>query len=452
MNSNNKKKYTISQYMKFILPSLLGILLFITPIYWGGKWTIGVGILAEFVKKNLNDYLAPFMILMFCLSIIITILAKLSQPAFIENNDSMKKLFDVGMFWIIIRMAGTILAILTFLEIGPEFIWSGNTGGVALGLVKVLSTWFFFSAFFIPLLLDFGIMDLVGTLIRGIMKPLFTLPGRSTLDCMASWIGSGTVGVVITTMQYDEGYYTQREACVIATCFSIVSIAFCLVVTDVIGMGHMFIQIYLTVSIVSIIAAILIPRIPPLSRKPDTYYEPVGKQINEVVPEGKTKFQWGLEKALEKANTDNSMGQVVKKGFDTVVDIWFGLCPVVMTLATAALIIAEYTPIFNIISYPIIPILNLLQIPEAAAAAPTIIVGFADMFLPAVIGQSITSELTRFIIVSLSVTQLVFMTETGPVIFRSNLKINFVELFIVFIERTIITLPIIVLIAHLFFF
>ena len=146
------------------------------------------------------------------------------------------------------------------------------------------------------------------------------------------------------------------------------------------------------------------------------------------------------------------MGQVVKKGFDTVVDIWFGLCPVVMTLATAALIIAEYTPIFNIISYPIIPILNLLQIPEAAAAAPTIIVGFADMFLPAVIGQSITSELTRFIIVSLSVTQLVFMTETGPVIFRSNLKINFVELFIVFIERTIITLPIIVLIAHLFFF
>lgn len=36
-----------------------------------------------------------------------------------------------------------------------------------------------------------------------------------------------------------------------------------------------------------------------------------------------------------------------------------------MALGTVALVIAEYTPMFTWLSYPFIPLLRLLQIPEA---------------------------------------------------------------------------------------
>ncbi len=76
------------------------------------------------------------------------------------------------------------------------------------------------------------------------------------------------------------------------------------------------------------------------------------------------------------------------------------------------------------------------------------LVGFADMFLPSVIGSGIESEITRFVVGALSLTQLVYMSEIGILILRSNIPVSFLDLFVIFVQRTVITLPIIVLIAH----
>ena len=54
-----------------------------------------------------------------------------------------------------------------------------------------------------------------------------------------------------------------------------------------------------------------------------------------------------------------------------------------MGLGTAALILAEYTPLFNWLGLPLIAVLNLFGLAESDAAAPLMFVGFTDMFLPA---------------------------------------------------------------------
>lgn len=95
--------------------------------------------------------------------------------------------------------------------------------------------------------MNYGLLDLFGTLMTKIMRPLFKLPGRSSIDSLASWIGDGTIGVLMTSKQYQEGYYTKREAAVIGTTFSVVSITFTLVVVSEVGLSHMFIPFYLTV-------------------------------------------------------------------------------------------------------------------------------------------------------------------------------------------------------------
>ncbi|MDV2685756.1 YjiH family protein [Alkalihalophilus lindianensis] len=448
-----KETMTTANKMKFIVPSLLGLFLFLIPINYGGKWTIGVGILAESAQGLTADYLPGFMVGVLVLSVLLTLVARFAEPRWVMKSDFLKGLFHVSGFWLVMRIAGASFAVMVILKVGPTFIWNDFTGGTVLyELVPVLTMWFLFAGLLMPLLLEFGLMEFIGTSLRNIMRPLFRLPGRSSIDAVASWMGSGTVGVLITTKQYEEGYYTKREAAVIATNFSVASIAFSLVVISFIGLDHMFVQFYVTVMVAGLIAAIICPRIPPLSRKQDTYYEEVGKQISEDVPKGKTSRQWALERAVAKASQVKGVSGVARKGFQNVLDIWFGLIPLVMALGTVALVIVEYTSIFVYMSYPFVPILELMRIPEAQAAAPALLVGFADMFLPAVVGSGIESELTRFVIAAVSLTQLVYMSEIGILLLRSKIPLSFLDLVIVFFQRTIITLPIIVLMAHFLFF
>ncbi|QTC40680.1 YjiH family protein [Bacillus sp. V3] len=448
-----KKEFTAKQYMKFWLPSLFGILLFLIPISVDGKVTIGLGVLADGLQAMIADYIPAIMTGIICLSALASLAVRFTDIQFFKKSPFLTALFDVTPFWLTLRWIGAAFAIITFFKIGPQYIWSEFTGGVVLyDLIPVLMVWFLFACLFMPLLLEFGLMDFFGTLVRNVMVPLFKLPGRSSIDALASWMGSGTVGVLLTTQQYEGGYYTKREAAVVATNFSIASIAFSLVIAKFLAIDHLFVQFYLTVVVTGVIAAIICPRIPPLSLKKETYYEPVGKQIEEDVPEGVSNFRWGLETAVEKAAQVKSLRGVAGSGIKNVVDIWFALIPLVMAIGTVALVIAEFTPIFDYLSYPFVPFLELLQIPEAKAAAPAMIVGFADMFLPAVVGSGIKSELTRFVIGVMSLSQLIYMSEIGILLLKSKIPISFLQLFIIFLQRTIITLPVAALMAHLFFF
>ncbi|MBM7553092.1 YjiH family protein [Thalassobacillus pellis] len=446
------KELDRKQLMRFLIPSLIGILLFLVPIPFQGKVTIGVGILAESLQGYFSSQIPLFMTILVAISALGALWVRLFNPDWVKNSALMTSLFDISYFWTVTRLAGAIIAFLTLTKAGPEFVWSDATGGTVLySLVPVLTTWFLFAALLMPFLLSFGLMEFIGTLLRKVMQPLFKLPGRSAIDATASWMGAGPVGVLITTQQFEQGYYTKREASVIATNFSIASIAFSLVVISFIGLEQYFVPFYLVVTLAVVVAAIIIPRIPPLSRKKDEYDEIAGKQIEEDVSTNQSSFQTGLQQAVEQAGKIKSYRGVIKQGLANVLDIWLGLIPIVLALGSAALILAEYTPVFVWLSYPLVPVLEWMQLPEASAAAPALVVGFADMFLPAVIGAGIESELTRFVIAGISITQLIYMSEIGVLILKSKIPLSLWELLVIFLQRTVVTLPIIVIFAHLLF-
>ncbi|MFM9269640.1 hypothetical protein ACJ7V3_05170 [Halomonas elongata] len=71
-----------------------------------------------------------------------------------------------------------------------------------------------------------------------------------------------------------------------------------------------------------------------------------------------------------------------------MLDIWLGLFPAIMAIGTVALMLTEYTPIFTYLSSPFVPLLELLGLPETQQAAPAVLVGFADIFLPAILGEA----------------------------------------------------------------
>lgn len=439
--------------LKFIIPSLIGILLFMIPVKYEGDITIPIAICSGKLVDFLGSYLVYIITITMAISAIFTFIGTVLKPKFITNNKFLSSLFTTTPLWLVIRFLGGIFGVLATFEIGPEFIISGDTGSFVLhDLLTVLFSIFLFAGLFLPLLLNFGLLEFFGALLTKVMRPLFKLPGRSSIDCITSWLGDGTLGIMLTSKQYEDGFYTQREAATISTTFSAVSITFSLVVINTVGLGNMFIPFYLTVTFAGIVAAIIIPRIYPLSKKKDIYYNGESKKIDESIPNEYTALSWGYEKAIEKARTNSSFVEFFTEGFKNVLDMWIGVLPVVMGLATIALIIATYTPIFRLLGLPFVPILQLLQVPEALAASQTLVIGFADMLLPSIVASTtISSEMTRFIIAAVSVTQLVYMSEVGGVLLGSKIPVNIKDLIIIFIERTLITLPVIVLIANIIY-
>ena len=447
----NTNKFNLVKTLKFLIPSIIGVLLFMTPIKYNENITIPVAILSGNLTDLLNNYLTYILAFILALSAIMSIVGSIIRPQFITENNFLNTLFSVSPLWLIARVIGSIFGIMVAFNMGPEFIVNEGTGiFVFYDLLTILFSIFLFAGFFLPLLLNFGLLEFFGSLLTKIMRPLFKLPGRSSIDCITSWLGDGTLGIVLTSKQYEEGFYTKKEAAIVSTTFSAVSITFSLIVIKTVGLDNMFIPFYLTVTLAGIVAAIIVPRIPPLSRKSDTYFDgSTNSKLSEEIPEGYNSFTWGYKNAVEKAEKNFNLKKFVIDGFKNVLDMWIAVLPIVMCMATLALIIAEFTPIFKTLGLPFVPILQLLGVPEARAASQTLVVGFADMLLPATIAaKTITNEMTKFIIACVSVTQLIYMSEVGGVLLGSKIPVNIKELIIIFVERTLVTLPVIVLIAN----
>ncbi len=444
----------------FLIPSIIGIILFMIPIKYDGNWTIFVKILADKIGGLVGGALPVLCVIIVTISAIMSVIS-LGRPKFITEHPILNETFSTTPVWVVIRVIGCVFIWLTYLGIDAgddktgiiHMITSGDNGGFVLGdLLTVLVIIFVIAGLLLPLLLDFGLLEYVGALLTKIMRPLFKIPGRAAVDCVTSWIGDGTLGVMLTCNQYEGGYYSAREASIIATTFSAVSITFSIVVLAQVDLMQHFGVYYMLICLIGIACAVICPRIPPLSLKKDTYLVE-GKAIPETIPsQFKSSSEYGMHLAMERVAQHQGIGEFFRNGLKNAAGMWFGVMPTVMAIGTVALVLANHTPIFDILGKPFLPLLQLLQLPEAEVASKTMIVGFTDMFTPAIIAAGgIQSEMTRFVVAVISVTQLIYLSEVGGLILGSKLPVNILELFVIFLERTIISLLIVAPIAHLLF-
>lgn len=434
---------------KFIVFSIIGFFLFLVPIPYEGSFTIPVGIVIDFVKANIHDYTLLPLIILICINAIGTIITKLFKPDFVMKNNWLKRNFDVPMLYTVSRIIGMIIALMFYFQIGPEFVTSDITSGVMIDMVRGLVSVLIVISFLMPLLTEFGIMEFLGILLNKLVRPLFLVPGRAAVDLVTSWLGASSAAVLLTKQQYDRGFYTGREAAVIMTNFSFVSIPFAYIIASVLKVEQYFTQFYIICTIAGFMIAMVMPRIYPLVKVTDEYNPKVGKQVNEIVPEGMTKLQFALHSASDRAS-DATAKEYFSQGIDMFSSIIFGLAPIIIAWGTIALILVEFTPVFTIISYPMVLLLKALGIPEAVQAAPATLTGFADMFIPPLMLANVTSIKTRFIVGGATLLQLIYMTEVGIIILESDVPLGFKDLLIVFLERTIFAILIVTALSAVF--
>ena len=444
--------------LNFLIPSIIGIIIFMIPVKFDGEWTIIVKIFADFIAKTIGDYLPALCTIIITISFVMSVLASFNMK-FIKENKLLDQTFSVTPVWLVLRILGFTVVWMVVLKnklnLGPFFdmiVADESATFILNDLLTSLVIIFVIASMLLPLLLDFGLLEFIGAIFTKIMRPVFLIPGRAAVDCITSWIGDGTLGVMLTTNQYESEYYSAKEAAIISTNFSAVSITFSLIVLSQVDMVDYFGVYYLLVCLVGIVCAIIVPRIPPLSLKKNDYVVDSNHSNEDLSENYSSSIQYGLDLAIKRAESHKGIGEFLKNGIENAFGMWFSVMPIVMIIGTASLVLANNTQVFEILGKPFLPLLNFLKVPESLAASKTMIVGFSDMFTPSIIAAStIQSQMTKFIVATISVTQLIYLSEVGGLILASSIPVNLFELFAIFIERTIISLLIVAPIAHLLF-
>ena len=435
--------------VRFVVPSALGVLIFLTPIMWDGSLTIGIGLATQWVIQLMGAYGLHLVVLVMTVTAVLTALGSIFKLRLIQTNPWLAELFDVSLPWLVIRLTGMSFGLIYLFQVGPELLRSEEIGGaVMVGIgVNVLAV-YICACLLLPLLTEFGFMEFVGTLARPLFRRVFRLPGRAAIDATASFVGASSIGLLITLGQHERGYYSAREASVIATNFSIVSIPFALVVARVAGIETLFVPWYGVVAATCLLIAMITPRLRPLSAVPDSY----NTEAPAVIEKGTEKeplLRAAWEKAITRAEASPGVKQFFASGLSNLAFFLFTVIAASLAVATLASLITFHTPVVRWLSTPLVYVLELLQLPGAEAAAPGLLAGLMDQFIPAVVASGIEASTTSFLLAGLAVCQLIFMSEIGILILRSKLPLGLRDLVVIFVIRTVIAVPALALGAHL---
>lgn len=435
--------------LKMIIFTTLGVFYYMVPFKLNGEMTMAISALEGIIMDNVSFY--PMLITYF---MVILVIAAIYFSLFKKDaikNEYLKRLFQVKPVTLLWRIASALILIFAAYKIGPEFIWSENTGGFLQSyLIPALFLLFAFALMFISLLLDYGGIELLGGLLQPIFKPLFKLSGSAALMALVSWFGSGTTGMILTDKAHKENEFTTREANLIVFGFAIISFPVTFIYSTGLGGLEAKYSPYLVLALIlcTVVTSFLLVRIPPISKKSNGYYDKT-KEV-KVVDDDKSGFERTLNLALNKASKGPSFLQMIKTGLKETFAIGVEVFPMITVIATLVLALSEYTPVFDILATPVAPILRAMGLPEASAAAPSFFIGFADLILPFLGSATVTSQLTKFVICVVGIMQVYCMSEGGIILMKSSLDISFKDLVVVFLIKTIVCIPIAYYIGVLF--
>lgn len=190
------------------------------------------------------------------------------------------------------------------------------------------------------------------------------------------------------------------------------------------------------------IVSAFIARIPPFSKKKDVYLD--GRVQTEEDRRtkshtGENVFKTGVDRMAKKAYTANPLPLEIASSLKDGLEVIPKVLGLLAAVGTASLIIAEKTKVFIYLGKIFEPLLHLLRVPNVAEIAPSFPVGIAEMFLPVLLIKNQIDVIhpgARYIVVAVSIVQIIFFAETVVVMMATKLPLKLKELIIVFFERT----------------
>lgn len=429
-------KYSKSSYLKFFILSAVGVFMFFITININGVKSIPIDHLVSLIRKI--PFVEPYY------GIIITIIGGVFP--FINKSWNKNKTEIVFSF---IKLSAIPFVIMAYFKLGPADFHKPNMLPFSYKLLTQVAVLIPIGAVCLSFLIDYGLMAFVGIFMRYIMRPIWKTPGMSSIDALASFIGSYSVGLLITNKVYKDGYYSTKEACIIATGFSTVSTTFMVVVAKTLGIIDKWnIYFWGTLAITFIVTAITV-RLYPLRSKSDKGY------LNRDVIEepkftGGNIFSKALDEGVKAADKQNNFLYNILKNLKEGLLISISIMPNFMAITFIGLLIVNYTPLFDFVSYIFLPFTKLLGLgDEAYTVAKACSITIVEMFSSSSIIMD-SSQLAKSVIAIVCVSEILYFAAPIPCMLAADIPIRIRDIIVIWIERIIFSLILAVPFAYLF--
>ncbi|WP_019413487.1 YjiH family protein [Paenisporosarcina sp. TG20] len=422
---------------KFFIYSFIGAFMFFVPVTIGEKRSIMLDHIVSWIQLHATGVL-PYYAL-------IIILAGAIYPfaSGTWNKSTVDKVFSL------FKVMGLVVGIMIVFEFGPAWLFRPDMGPflfnklvISVGLLVPIG------AVFLALLVSYGLLEFIGVLMQPIMRPVWKTPGRSAIDAVASFVGSYSLGLLITNRVYKEGKYTAREAAIIATGFSTVSATFMVIVAKTLGLMEIWNTFFWVTLLVTFAVTAITVRIWPLGSMKDDYYEGAKPQP-ELKPEG-GRLAAAWREAKETVAHAPSLGTNIYVNVRDGLLMAMAILPSILSIGLLGIVLATFTPLFDWVGYIFYPFTALLQLPEPMLIAKASAIGIAEMFLPALLVVE-SAIVVKFVVAVVSVSSIIFFSALVPCIVATEIPISIPKLIVIWVQRVILTLIIVTPIAYLLF-
>ncbi len=408
--------------LKLIVFSLIGIVFFFVPVEVNGKSTIPLDHMVSWLKTASPKGVEIYALLM--------IIAGSLYP-FISgswNSNTTQKVLSV------LKVVGVITALMAFFSVGPALLFEKDMLPFLFGkLVVPVGLIVPVGAIFLAFLIGFGLLELVGVLLQPVMRPIFKTPGKSAIDAVASFVGSYSIGLLITNRVYKSGQYSAKEAAIIATGFSTVSATFMVIVAKTLGLMDIWNLFFWSTLILTFVVTAITVRLRPLSQLDNS--KPVTDETDSDLPRITQAINEGIQIADKSEPVFSSIIKNLKEGLLMAMSI----LPSIMSVGLIGLLLAKYTPVFEWLGILFYPFAWVVQLPDPMLVSKAAATGLAEMFLPALIASK-ADFVTRFVIGQISISSILFFSASIPCILSTEIPISVKQILVVWFQRTVITL------------
>ncbi|MBN8411106.1 MULTISPECIES: YjiH family protein [Halomonas] len=410
---------------KLLVPSAIGIFIFFIPVTWAGRSTIPLDHLVTAARAGLGDGARYYALAL--------IVAGAAYP--LIKGEWRRSATDI--VFTVLKLLGVVAAVLTMTSAGPALLHQPDMLPflydklvIPVGLIVPIG------AIFLALLLSYGLLELIGILVQPVMRPLWRTPGRSAIDAVASFVGSYSIGLLITSRAYASGQYSAREAAIIATGFSTVSAPFMIIVAKTLGLMEVWNAFFWLTLVITFIVSAVTARLWPLSR--------MDNHASDGEPEAQKGDRLGLawRTGIKVAEQAPRLSASVRKNLAEGLVMAISILPSIMSVGLLGLLVAKYTPVFEWLGWLFYPIVALFGIEHAQELAQASAAGLAEMFLPALLlgGDAGIDFVARFAAGVVSISSILFFSASIPCVVATRIPITLWQLVVVWAIRVALTL------------
>ncbi len=431
------KKVQSMSAVKMLVCSLIGIFSFFVTFEWQGKSTILIDHVVSFLSTNLPHLVTAYILLILVAGALYPFITKKWNTSIVNTVLS------------ILKVGGLIAGVMLIFNFGPAWLFNPDIGPFLLEkLIKPVGVLIPIGSIFLALLVSYGLLEFVGVFMQPIMKPTFKTPGRSAVDAVASFVGSYSVGLLLTNRVYKEGKYTAKEAAIIATGFSTVSATFMVVVAKTLDLMDHWNTFFWVTLVVTFVVTAITARLYPLRHIKDEYLEGATPQPEIIVKKNRLKTAWN--EAMKAVESNPSLFKNLYIHLKDGLIMTMGVIPSILSVGLLGLVLAIYTPLFDWLAYLFAPFTYVLQLPEPMLTAKALSLSIAEMFLPSLLVTQ-AAMVTKFIVAVVSISAILFFSAVIPVILSTDIPLTIRHMIIIWFERVVLTLVLVTPIAFLLF-